>query len=780
MSDPDADLTGLFRDESAQRLDQMDTALLAVESGAAGPETIDSLFRNAHTIKGAAGMLGFDDVRTLAHAAEDVLAGVRATGVFPREFAAPLLRATASLRAQVNADVTPEPMAGLLDDLAACRAALAGEEPPASTPDTTAVAASTPPAPGPAPASAPGRAPAPGPSAGGRTLRVPAEKIDHLLDVAGEIMQHRTRLAYSLGGPAGQSEDVAEAFGAGERMLDDLKDTAVGMRTLPLAVITGPLPRVVRDFAQAAGKEVDFVISGADTELDRVILESLSEPLGHLLRNAVIHGVESPAERERAGKPARGRIELHAASRGSLVEIVVADDGRGASPEVIAQARREGSLAGVLARPGYSTAEEVTDLAGRGVGLDAVRSYVHSLGGSLTVRSEPGQGMEIVQLLPVAMALTEVLLFERAGAVYGVPLAAVEKVVMVTQTLTLEGRQALEVGGKSLPVADFAELVGAVAPPLGSRPPALIISVGGRRAVVTCDALLGEEEVVIKPFGPLLAGGAPAPGQRGPAAHRDGAAQGAGVRPPPGRRGGLLAGHDDRPGRHRGRRAARGRGGCAGPGAPAASGRANSVPAVGQLVIPRDARAPVAALDVAQPPADLGGGVGAPVVAGAGHLAARHGLRDAVRARVGVLGVLVPAALPVPQIPQRRPLPLAPAEAGHHPVGGAVIGLALRDGGRGQGGGGPEGGRGHGGRSRVGAGLGGGRRGGGGGAEGDDRRGDGAAGRGHAEEEFRICAESPDPGQGVPSVGAEHAHGCHPGTCQLPAESAGRGSGVRT
>jgi two-component system chemotaxis sensor kinase CheA len=494
VSDPDADLTGLFRDESAQRLDQMDTALLAVESGAAGAETIDSLFRNAHTIKGAAGMLGFDDVRALAHAAEDVLASVRTAGAFPPEFAPPLLRATAALRAQVNAEETAEPVTGLLKDLAACRAALIDEEPPGSAPEAAAA-----PAAHPAP-------PAPAPAGDGRTLRVPAGKIDHLLDVAGEIMQYRTRLAHSLGGQTGQSEAVAEAFGAGERMLDDLKDTAIGMRTLPVAVITGPLPRMVRDFARAAGKEVEFVVTGADTELDRVILESLSEPLGHLLRNAVIHGVESPAERERAGKPARGRVELRAASRGSFVEIVVADDGRGASPEVIGEARREGSLADVLARPGYSTADEVTDLAGRGVGLDAVRSYVHSLGGSLAVRSEPGQGMEVVQLLPVALALMEVLLFERAGAVYGVPLAVVEQVVMVAETLTLEGRQALEIGGSSVPVADFAQLIGAVAAPLGDQPPALIIAVGGRRAVVTCDALLGEEEVVIKPLGPLLAG----------------------------------------------------------------------------------------------------------------------------------------------------------------------------------------------------------------------------------------------------------------------------------
>jgi two-component system chemotaxis sensor kinase CheA len=502
VSDPDADLTELFRDESAERLDQMDTALLAVESGAAGAETIDSLFRNAHTIKGAAGMLGFDDVRVLAHAAEDVLASVRTAGVFPPDFAAPLLRATAALRAQVNG--TGEPVAGLLDDLAACRAGPPGEEPPGSAPEASTVTASKPvAASNPVAASKPV---APAPAADIRTLRVPAEKIDHLLDVAGEIMQYRTRLAHSLGGEAGQSQDVAEAFGAGERMLDDLKDTAVGMRTLPLAVIAGPLPRMVRDVARAAGKEIEFVVTGADTELDRVILESLSEPLGHLLRNAVIHGVESPAERERAGKPARGRVELRATPRGSLVEIVVTDDGRGASPEVIGEARREGSLADVLARPGYSTAEKVTDLAGRGVGLDAVRTYAHSLGGSLDVRSEPGQGMEVIQLLPVALALMEVLLFERGAAVYGVPLAVVEKVVMVTETLTLEGRSALEVGGRSLPVADFAELIGAVAPPLGERPPALVISLGARRAVVTCDALLGEEEVVVKPLGPLLAG----------------------------------------------------------------------------------------------------------------------------------------------------------------------------------------------------------------------------------------------------------------------------------
>ncbi len=474
-------------------------------------------------------MLGFDDVCALAHAAEDVLAAVREAKVFPPELAAPLLHATAALRAQISG--TGEPIAGLLDELAASRAALLDGEARtlgqaasgANAPD-----ARSPPAPSsaepaaPEPAAPEPAAPEPGaPEPGGRTasmpeaqpapaerkaLRVPAGTIDHLLDVAGEIMQYRSRLAHSLGAQAQQSQDVAEMLGAGARLLDDLKDTAVGMRTLPLAVIAGRLPRVVRDLARAAGKQVEFVVTGAETDIDRVILESLSEPLGHLLRNAVLHGVESPAERQRAGKRARGRVELRAVPRGSLVEIVVADDGRGVSPEVLDKARHEGSLTEVLARPGYSTAAAVTGLAGRGVGLDAVRSYARALGGSLEVRSEPGLGTEVIQVLPLALALMEVLLFERGGAVYGVPLAAVERVVLATETFTLEGRPALEIRGRSVPVADFAELIGAVAAPLGDRPPALIVSVGGRRAIATCDALIGEEEVVVKPLGPLLAG----------------------------------------------------------------------------------------------------------------------------------------------------------------------------------------------------------------------------------------------------------------------------------
>lgn len=508
MSDLDAELTDIFRDEAAERLDQMETALLAVESGDAGAESVDSLFRNAHTIKGAAGMLGLDDIRALAHAVEDVLAGVRGTGVFPPELAAPLLRATTVLRAQVAG--AQEPVDDLLRDLAASTAMLAPGGAGLADADAGAdVGAGRAGAGQARPPDADVREADPDadrPKAERRPLRVPAEKIDRLLDVVGEVMQYRGRLAHSLGGQAQLSPDVADVLSSGDRMLDELKDTAIGMRTLPLAVITRRLPLAVRDLCVAAGKDVELVVTGADTELDRVILESLYDPLAHLLRNAVIHGIESPAERSRARKPARGRLEVRAVPRGSLVEIVVADDGRGVSAEVAEEASREGSLADVLARPGYSTAPEVTDLAGRGVGLDAVKSYVQSMGGTFEVRSEPGLGMEVVLQLPLALALLDVLLFERGETVYGVPLAVAEEVVMVTRTLVLEGRAVLDVRGRLLPVADVADLVGARAPLLDDRPPALVIAAGGRRTVAMCDAVLGAEELVIKPLSPLFGG----------------------------------------------------------------------------------------------------------------------------------------------------------------------------------------------------------------------------------------------------------------------------------
>ena len=176
----------------------------------------------------------------------------------------------------------------------------------------------------------------------------------------------------------------------GEQLLDELQDSVIQMRTLPLSTITASYPRAIRDLATEEKKKVELSVSGDETQLDRVILTGISETIVHVLRNAVAHGIEAPKERKAAKKDPTGRVELRAEPRGRMVAIRVIDDGRGVSPELAARAEKEGSLAEILAETGFSTAEQVTDVAGRGVGLDAVKRHVEDLGGGLEVQSEPG------------------------------------------------------------------------------------------------------------------------------------------------------------------------------------------------------------------------------------------------------------------------------------------------------------------------------------------------------------------------------------------------------
>jgi two-component system chemotaxis sensor kinase CheA len=518
MSQPEAEFLGIFRDEANERLDSMSGALLALEDGSASADAIDSLFRDAHTIKGGAGMLGLDEICVLAHAVEDVLADARKQGALDAGFADPLLRACDALRALVNGDAADaEAMSALIAELS--REAGAEAEPAVATiaPEPAPIA--------PEPESPPlrlvhERAEAPvdeipiverrnvtqeGQAARARTVRVPAEKLDVLLDLVGETVLHRQRLGHMVASddPA-QRENLADELDLGDRLLGALQDAALQTRTLPFGSITGPFPRAIRDAANAEGKEVDLVVQGTETELDRVILEGLSEPLVHMLRNAVAHGIETPSERTQVGKGARGRVVLAAEQRGGLVAVIVSDDGRGVSPELLAQAVQEGSLVEILARPGFSTRTEVSNLAGRGVGFDVVKAHVESFGGSLQIESEPGAGMTVTLLLPLTLALLDVLLVERGPHVFGVPLASVQEAVAVTETLSLTGRQALELRGSSIPFGDLAELLGADAPPLAPRAPAIIVSAGGRRVALACDRLIGESEVVVKALGPLL------------------------------------------------------------------------------------------------------------------------------------------------------------------------------------------------------------------------------------------------------------------------------------
>jgi two-component system, chemotaxis family, sensor kinase CheA len=452
MPELDADMLELFRAETAERLDRIEHTLLDLEAGRAADDAIDVLFRDAHSIKGNAAMAGYDAATAVAHAMEDALERPRATGAFPSDLAASLLRSTDALR-RALAD---EPTAG----------------------------------------------PEPGPL---RSVRVDAAKVDHLLDSVGEAALNQRRLRHALG-DAARDEAVEEELDQGQRLLGDLQDAVVDMRTLPLATITAPFPRTVRDAAAAEGKQCALHVSGDETQLDRAILDHLGETLVHLLRNAVSHGIETPVRRRAAGKDPTGRIELRAEQRGGQVAISVSDDGAGVPEEVLARAQDAGSLAEVLAAPGFSTAEAVGELSGRGVGLDEVKARVEAQSGSLAVTSEPGAGTTVTLRLPLTLALLQLLLVERAGLPFGIPVASIVELVRVEDVTSVAGRRALVVRGEPLPLVELGPLLGEPDGPPARGAPAAVIEAAGARVAVTGDRLLGEQEVVVKALGPLLAG----------------------------------------------------------------------------------------------------------------------------------------------------------------------------------------------------------------------------------------------------------------------------------
>ena len=484
MTEVDPEILEVFREESGERLDRMVEDLLALEQGRAGIEAVDSLFREAHSIKGSAGMIGLDEASAIAHGIEDVLGAVRESEVFSAGLIDPLLRATDALRLAVSGET------GVAAAVVAELAAIGG---PAreGEPRVTASGSQT-------QTTRPER----------RSIRASAEKVDRLLDAVGETILHHRRIEHLLGGDvslARHDERIQEELGRGELLVGDLQDSVIQMRTLPLSSITGPMRRAVRDLAAAQDIDATLEVYGGETQLDRLMLDGISDAITHLLRNAVAHGIEPPQERERTGKALPGRIELRAEQHGSMVTIAVSDDGRGVARELFDQADDGRALGDVLAKAGVSTAAQVTDVAGRGVGLDAVKAHVEGLGGGVEVHSEAGVGTTVTLTIPLTLAVLRVLLLDRGGQTFGVPLTSVEEVLTITETVSLTGRAAIELRKRSIPLTDLAQIVGARVPALSDTPKAVIIVSSGRRLAVACDRIIEEQEVVLKSLGPLLA-----------------------------------------------------------------------------------------------------------------------------------------------------------------------------------------------------------------------------------------------------------------------------------
>jgi two-component system, chemotaxis family, sensor kinase CheA len=499
-NDPASELLRIFREEAAEHLDGIVDCLLEVASGRANPETTDALFRHVHSIKGSAGMVGLSRAGEIAHEIEDVLEHARAAGELAPDTVEPLLRATDALRAAIEGSAGEHPEATTMPTSSATAPAIANAPSESQTVPTIANAPSDSQTAPPDPQADRSSVPA-------RSIRVTPQKIDRMLDAVSETMLHHRRLEHVLfAGSVTQEDRLEREVDRGELLLEELQDAVLELRTVPLSSITAPLPRAVHDISTAAGKEIDLHISGAETQLDRVLLDGMSEAIGHLLRNAIAHGCELPAERELAGKPRRAQIHLHAEPRGARVAVEVSDDGRGVPPAVITEGKRRGSLIEVLTAPGFSTAESVSDVAGRGVGLDAVKRQTDAVGGDLAIETEPGAGTRVTLLMPVTLALLRVLCVKRAGQQFGVPLMNVSETVALDHALVLGGRASVRVREQVLALSDLALLLGIAAPDLQRATRAILMDAAGSRVAVACDQVIGELEVVVKPLGPLLEG----------------------------------------------------------------------------------------------------------------------------------------------------------------------------------------------------------------------------------------------------------------------------------
>jgi len=351
-----------------------------------------------------------------------------------------------------------------------------------------------------------------GPVVAARQIRIDLHRLDTMMKLVGELVVARNRMLELMRG--GDSE-LVELGGGISRLVSDLQSQVVAARMTPVSEVFDRFPRLVRDLGRDLGKQIRFEMEGGSIELDRSILDELGDPLLHLIRNAADHGLESAADREAAGKPPEGRILLSAVRERRTVAIRVSDDGRGIDrAAVLAKAKRDGLadpaaemltddlLLRVLARPGFSTARQVSGISGRGVGVEVAFARARALGGSLEAQTETGRGTTFTLRVPLTLAIVRALLAQAGDERYAVPLAYVAETVEFDPqaVTTLRAREAVVVRDRVIPTVHLRDLVAAKADSLPPRRPTIILEVGERRTALVVDGLLGQQDIVIEPF----------------------------------------------------------------------------------------------------------------------------------------------------------------------------------------------------------------------------------------------------------------------------------------
>ena len=615
-------LMSIFQAELDEHLSTLNKGLLTLEQEPAqGPAAdaraavLSTLFRAAHSLKGAARAVSLQDIEVIAHRLEDALAIIKQSKrpLRPQHIDT-LLAATDLIKdvmsMQLRGESVPRPeLESLFAQLAIVLSEMGGageqakppgaspsndQTPAAQTPDVQSGADPAPPAPLPPPAEPPVVNPKqpsnpglPGWSAtSDETIRVSVAKLDALMDNLGELLVARMRMGQLVeqvhalqqrassgqkewrkarrkmrahlqkdsasvpGTPGPSMPRLDESLAAHERDLNtlnaelallvrhadgdhnylqlvtnDLHDSIRRMRMLPIATLLDYFPRMVRDLARERGKSVSLQTEGADTEVDRQTLELLRDPLTHVVRNAIDHGIEPPEERLSCGKPRQGVLRLRAEQRGDRLVLEVSDDGRGIDLKAVreaavergmlsqqeAAALNEAETLELIFRSGLSTTKQVSAISGRGVGMDVVRQNVEQLRGLIQAQTQAGKGATFLLTLPLTLATSNVLLMQVAGQTVGLPLMNVDRILRVdaSQTGAIEGRPAIYAEGRLLPLVDLAHLLELPGKLLGANRPApkdakmhvAIIAMADKRIAARVDGFLATQEVVIKPLG---------------------------------------------------------------------------------------------------------------------------------------------------------------------------------------------------------------------------------------------------------------------------------------
>ena len=351
-----------------------------------------------------------------------------------------------------------------------------------------------------------------------RHVRMDLRRLDNMMNLIGELVITRGRLdqlARQLGDPP-----LLDSMDQASRLISELQDEIMLSRMVPVWQVFDRFPRLVRDAARSSGKEVDLVVEGKEIELDRSMLDEIGDPVVHLLRNAIDHGIESPADRQAAGKPAVGRLTLSASRERSSVVVRVTDDGRGIDrARVLEKARATGlvddsrtelsddELIRLIGRPGFSTAERVTDLSGRGVGIDVVYTRVRALGGSVEIKTAAGTGTTVTMRLPVTLAIVRALLARVDDETYAVPITHVRETVSLDRTRprSVRGAEVLPLRDDVLPLMRFRRLVDLPAEDARGTQ-VIVLEAGDRRLGLVVDELTGQQDIVVKQFDAVRGG----------------------------------------------------------------------------------------------------------------------------------------------------------------------------------------------------------------------------------------------------------------------------------